>query len=340
MGLLDRLLGRSPRIVSAVAVPAPELHRHEWVPIRRGFPQRMCRCGCIWAPGGMKAGHNTISVSPAAYPEIIRFTADGTPIQRGDSAHNLGSGLLQGFHHGVVGYASRWDALGGRRGWAIQQNPNAITRALVGTATDVTQNSPGVGAVVTDEVNFQCITCQSAAAANSDAGWIITAFTVLKSTFYPCIDFEFKGPLSETAQRMWVGVFSASPMAFSTPGASGAIHGAGFRYDTGVDGTTFWRFVTSNGVGDTVTVTTLPVGASYRYFLRIAFDYNVPTFFGAYLAPGGSVSHKLYYLGLGTATMPAVTTGMGPVMQVRALAAAARTLGASRIACCQNLAPM
>jgi hypothetical protein len=45
---------------------------------------------------------------------------------------------------------------------------------------------------------------------------------------------------------------------------------AAFRYDTGADGTAFWRCVTHDNSGSpTVTTTTMPIAAGTLYRLRI-----------------------------------------------------------------------
>jgi hypothetical protein len=73
-------------------------------------------------------------------------------------------------------------------------------------------------------------------------------------------------PATITSYRLWVGLFSGSVHTSSDP----AVHGAGFRYDTGADGTAFWRTWSNDGTSTgTVTTTSASVVASTAYRLRI-----------------------------------------------------------------------
>lgn len=80
---------------------------------------------------------------------------------------------------------------------------------------------------------------------------------------YQSTIYTTENTLSEV--RFWIGLFSASPIASSTP----VLSYIAFRYATDVDGTVFWRTVTDNGSGTpTVTVTTVPIAISTKYSLR------------------------------------------------------------------------
>lgn len=74
---------------------------------------------------------------------------------------------------------------------------------------------------------------------------------------------------SITSLRQWMGFTSASLDAVGTPTTQ---HVAAFRYDTGVDGTAFWRCITCDGASNvTTTTTTVAIAVSTYYWLRIEF---------------------------------------------------------------------
>ena len=121
-----------------------------------------------------------------------------------------------------------------------------------------------------------------------------------------------------TTVRNWVGLFSGDPSASSMP----AVHLVGFRYDTGVDGTAYWRACSSNGSTSTVVATSVAVVANAVYLMRIVCS-NVT----------GDV--RFYINGLLVATLntnlPTASQGLGYAVRVTTLAAAARNIKWSRI---------
>lgn len=69
--------------------------------------------------------------------------------------------------------------------------------------------------------------------------------------------------------RSWQGLSSAALDAVATPTTQ---HVAAFRFDTGVDGTNFWRTVTCDGASNvTTTTTTVAMAINTYYKLRIEF---------------------------------------------------------------------
>lgn len=61
------------------------LHSHRWVAIpgRERFPHRLCRCGVLWAPSGVKAGRNTVTLDDKIdMTEIAAPAAPGAGITR------------------------------------------------------------------------------------------------------------------------------------------------------------------------------------------------------------------------------------------------------------------
>lgn len=79
-----------------------------------------------------------------------------------------------------------------------------------------------------------------------------------------------------TNVRYWVGLADSLLNATSSPTVPAV---AAFRYDTGPDGTAFWRCVTSDGAGGvTTTVTTTPIATSTPYRLMVQTTISEVTF--------------------------------------------------------------
>lgn len=75
-------------------------HQHKFVPMRRGFPQVMCRCGLIGVRG-VKSGENSISVGNGSV-DIIRWSASQAPLAAGDIGMDTATGRIRQFRGGVA----------------------------------------------------------------------------------------------------------------------------------------------------------------------------------------------------------------------------------------------
>lgn len=118
--------------------------------------------------------------------------------------------------------------------------------------------------------------------------------------------------------RLWFGWMNGDPGGSATP----ALHLAAFRYDTGADGTAFWRCVTDNASGvPTVTTTTKAIAASTAYRLEIWMDESGMVKF--YIDGTLVATH--------TTTLPTSTTGIEMRSRLTTLAAVAKTFGVSTI---------
>lgn len=114
-------------------------HVHTWVPIRRGFPQMICRCGAMKSRG-MVVGENTITVSPAGVGDVIRWSATKAPVAAGDIGMNVTTGNPQAF----VSAAARNLAVDDVTGLLAAQTTQFIPRlfgSYGGNATRVTQTT-------------------------------------------------------------------------------------------------------------------------------------------------------------------------------------------------------
>jgi hypothetical protein len=83
----------------------------------------------------------------------------------------------------------------------------------------------------------------------------------------PEIGILFKTGSDVTSLRYWAGLFFSDPSAIN---GEPSIAMSAFRYDTGVDGTAFWRCVSDTpGQTSQVTTTSVAVTADTRYSFRI-----------------------------------------------------------------------
>jgi hypothetical protein len=125
--------------------------------------------------------------------------------------------------------------------------------------------------------------------------------------------------------RHWAGLFSANPSLINNPTG---IHCAGFRYDTDLDGTAFWRTVTSAAsASPTVTTTTQAIATDSLYDLRLVCSNA-----GAdirFFINGAQVSTH-------TVTLPTASQLMGFGQSITNLGAAAKRLRWSRTAVLHN----
>lgn len=90
--------------------------------------------------------------------------------------------------------------------------------------------------------------------------------TVFRRDWLPEVEFAFKTGGDISSIRIWVGLFDALPNASGDP----TLNGAGFRYDTSVDGTAFWRtWSNDNSGGGAATTTTVAIAINTPYRLRV-----------------------------------------------------------------------
>lgn len=142
--------------------------------------------------------------------------------------------------------------------WA-QQIPASTTIASVGmTAPTTTGTATDLIATEGEYISYA-----SALLAGSVAGW--NTGTVTQLGFFPIMRTTVKTGTDITAQRIWVGLFSAVPTGTDTPTANLVA----FRYATITDTTAFWRVCVSNGSSTVTTATTVAVAVSTRYVFAI-----------------------------------------------------------------------
>jgi hypothetical protein len=204
-----------------------------------------------------------------------------------------------------------------RRFWSIQQNSGLTSVNNSGFLTAPTVN--GTASVV-HASDGQWLNYATAAIADREGGWISSAFNQVQRQNAPIFGVVFKtGSAVADIQnaRIWIGLFSATPIAAAMP----AIHLAGFRYDTTVDGTAFWRCVTNDGGAGTITTTSVAVAQDTKYELLIDMSdqSNVRFYINGVLV----ATH--------TTTLPGSTQNIGHHEQIRTLVASAKNVKLSRI---------
>jgi hypothetical protein len=200
-------------------------------------------------------------------------------------------------------------------------NAGATTLATIGFAAASTKT----GSILTsDDANGIFNKHTTTAVSGNSAGWL-SAFTLTKTDWLP--EFNAYVQLDTAAvtnSRYWVGLFSATPVASGVPN----VHALAFRYDTGVDGTAFWRTVSIAGTGASanVTTTTVAVAINTAYKLRIVVN---------------STSKVSFYINnvlvaVHTSTLPTSSTLLGYGCQITTLTTVKHNIRVSRIALSQN----
>lgn len=68
-----------------------KIHTHNWVPIRKGFPQSLCKCGML------KVGTHTVLLG-----DLVRYTSTKAPVAMGEIGMDLATGRAQQFVGGAA----------------------------------------------------------------------------------------------------------------------------------------------------------------------------------------------------------------------------------------------
>lgn len=211
-----------------------------------------------------------------------------------------------------------------RRSMHVAAPGGGTTLVTTGTAAP-TVATTNITAAADDTATGPKTSYTTTAASGVDAG-VISAFGIVQRAWVPYMYTRISTDASTiTSTRLAVGLVSAEIAADAGPAATGAYAvaaGAWFRYDTGVDGTAFWRTVTSDGTTATVTTTTSAITANNSYELIIEVN-GAGTSIRFWVAGSLVATH--------TANLPGSSTALGYTARLRTLAAAARALRFSRI---------
>lgn len=189
-------------------------------------------------------------------------------------------------------------------------NPGATSSVTFGMSSPSVE---GAGANA-DSDNGPGIKYPSGAVSGNSAGWNINP-PVARRDWEPDLTVRFALPVTITTARYWVGLFASNPMAAALP----AIHLAGFRFDTAVDGAE-WRAVTNDGTTPTEIATGVAAVASTAYLFRIKLGLADVKFFS-----------NNDQVAVSTTTLPTLTTQLGLWVKVATLTTAAREIVIGRI---------
>jgi hypothetical protein len=206
-----------------------------------------------------------------------------------------------------------------RRQMTVAAPGNGTTLVTDGTAAP-TVATTNVTAAADDVAAGPGVSYTTTAASGVDTG-VISAFGVVQSRWAPLFYARITTDASAiTSTRLWAGLTSAELAALSADPTTQ--HVAAFRYDTGLDGTAFWRTVTTGGTASTVTTTTVAIAANTSYELLVEGN-SAGTAFRFFVNGVLAATH--------TTNLPTTTTGLGYLVRLRTLAASARALRLGRV---------
>lgn len=238
---------------------------------------------------------------------------------------NLGSGsassstYLRGDGTWSTVSASPTPTVYSKRIMQVLKNQGAASVANVGFLAAPTLTATASNADDSDGVWLNHATT---AVSGNASGVISAAFTIVRTDWAVEYITVIKTDASAiTSNRIWVGLFSANPDANAR---TGNIHLAAFSYDTGIDGTAFWRTCTSNGAGGwTTNATTQSIVANTKYTMRIVTNTT-----------GTSIAFYIndVLVNTHTTTLPTSTQLLGYGNRITTLTTAIRNLKWGRIA--------
>lgn len=212
--------------------------------------------------------------------------------------------------------ATAWEASGimFRREWQLLADPGAASATSVGLLTAPTLS----GTVSSQDNATRPFVRHVTGAVSGNSGGVLSGFNVTRSGWLSKTAFVYQPGSTITSGRWWCGFTTADLTAVATPTTE---HVAAFSYDTGRDGTVFWRTVTCDGTTATVTASSVAFAASTTYNLRIEMN---------------GVTNVLFWIddvlvATHTTNLPAVTQLLGFQMSVTTLTAATRRFEWSRI---------
>lgn len=239
----------------------------------------------------------------------VTSVGNATTITPGTAAYTLKSSS-------AASPAAAWTAAGilFRREWQYVADPGAATGTRVGLLT-----APTLSGTVSniDNSTRPLVRCVTGAVSGNSAG-ALSGFDVTRSGWLAKTAFVYQPGSTITSGRWWCGHTTADLTAVATPTTQ---HVAAFSYDTGRDGTVFWRTVTCDGAAATVTATSVAFAASTTFNLRIEMNgaTNVLFFIDDVLVN----TH--------TTNLPSTAQILGFQMSVTTLTAATRRFEWSRV---------
>lgn len=260
-------------------------------------------------PDSIPDGSHTAEHGHATEPGIVLWSRDGRPRYLTSAGH--ADELAAPLHR--------------RYAQISAPGPGGGTTLVASGVASLTVETTGITAAADDTAAGPGVSYTTTAAAGVTAG--VTAVGVAQARWAPALYCRLATDASAiTDTRLAVGMVSAEIAGDAGPASSGGYtvaSGFWLRYDSGVDGTAFWRAVTSDGTDATVTTTTAAIAADTSY--ELLMEVNSTATAVRFWVDGTLVATH-------TTTLPAAATPLGVVVRLQTLGAAARALRFGRLA--------
>lgn len=289
---------------------------HDWRPIRKGYPQKICRCGQLRV-AGMRVGDKSLTIGPGGVDKL-QWSATASPTFMGNLGMNfpLGRPSANVQQTGPQGLVNRFEDLGDRKLALLRHDNGAASLDIFGTGA-ITFNGSVVVNPVLNQGEF--VTYSSAAAVNSDGGFNFPMGSqfITQNPYWMAM---VRTGAAITGIRIWIGMFSGDPMASDTLSPNSI----GFRFSTSA-GDSSWAIMQRGAVSTDSSIIGAAVAANTTYYLGLYRDTTSAQFFFV-LVTGGVRS----VIALGP-NVPAPAGGVLAVIQARNLLGVAVSLNISQL---------
>jgi hypothetical protein len=83
-------------------------HKHKWfaIPGLEAFPHRLCKCGVMHAPGGIKTGKRSLKVGVSGVGDVLRWSATKDAPALTDVGMDVAKGRVSTFFGSAVSYGA------------------------------------------------------------------------------------------------------------------------------------------------------------------------------------------------------------------------------------------
>ncbi|WP_239404564.1 hypothetical protein [Frankia sp. Cj3] len=213
-----------------------------------------------------------------------------------------------------------------RRMMYAYTNPNQTSVAQAGfAATPTLSSGTGITVANADDADGPLIGYTSDT-TNRTMGWVSSNFSgYAQAQWAPLFYARVKtDPSAVTSVRYYIGLASSDLSSLSADPTTQ--HAAAFRYDTGLDGTAFWRSVTCDGTAAEVQATTQAIAVDTAYHLVVEVN-------AARTAVRFLINDVL--LTTHTTRVPGASTGLGYFVRLVNLGAA-RAIKVGRVTITMN----
>lgn len=231
------------------------MHKHEWKPLRRGFPQLICRCGALKARH-VKVGKNSITMSPLGSGDnLLRFTTSGMVLAvAGDVSVDIATGRPIAFLADTrsMGMIEQPDQ---NRMWTWSADPISTAIQSDGVQTIAALGTPSL--IRTNTGTFINYNTAGTLCGIRTGNTFTTSVTQPQySPFVACV-IRTGSSVSDT--RFWVCLNAGDPTGTALPSST-----VGFRCDRSIEST--WKSYTSS-VSASTADTGITIAANTTYFM-------------------------------------------------------------------------